>query len=95
MLTITPTDIPNGFPKWKASAIIDDAVAIFVPAALHPSGENVALFAALHDAVTIMQHCNHAFLPLHWLMEECPDDMDTWVAIKAMIQRQGSGGISP
>lgn len=90
MLTLTYADIPRGTPKWQATILVDDDGRAYVPAMLWPSGELLGVAASSQDGEKSIICRNHPFVPLDWIMRECPEDMETWSSIKAMVDRDAA-----
>ncbi len=87
MVTLTLTDIPKGVPKWKASVIVDDEGVVYAAAGLMPMGEQQAVLAASFDGVDMVQYLKHVFIPLEWMIEECPAEAALWSSIKSAAER--------
>ncbi|MBA3006332.1 MAG: hypothetical protein KJ900_13585 [Proteobacteria bacterium] len=59
-------------PKWQRSAIIDENLNVYVPAAAS-GNEVLAVMCALQDGVSSISSLGHAFLPADWMKNNYPD----------------------
>jgi hypothetical protein len=76
-------------PEWMRSFGIHPEKGIFVPAIYSGQNETETMLCASFDGISICSHRGHIFVPLAWMEEEYPKEVELFQRIREKVEQLG------